>query len=175
MCALGEGKLLAGLCDSWQRNNDILINLLRALPEAGLEAAATPTSPTVVKMFAHMIYVRFIFVSEVSPDYADPHPPRAWLKETDPERIAAGLKSSAHAVWSVVDSHLRSGKPLEMHYDHPLLLMQHMIWHEGYHHGQIKLALKIAGLPFDDEQIGPVTWDVWMGKDTAAQRKRGPQ
>jgi len=38
------------------------------------------------------------------------------------------------------------------------------VWHEGYHHGQIKLALKIAGQPFDDEEIGPVTWDVWMLK-----------
>jgi len=27
-----------------------------------------------------------------------------------------------------------------------------------------ELALKIAGRPFDDEEIGPVTWDVWMEK-----------
>ena len=39
-----------------------------------------------------------------------------------------------------------------------------MIWHEGYHHGQIKLALKLAGRPFDDEAIGSTTWDVWMDK-----------
>ena len=35
---------------------------------------------------------------------------------------------------------------MDQHYDHPILLMQHMVWHEGYHHGQIKLALKLAGL-----------------------------
>ena len=39
-----------------------------------------------------------------------------------------------------------------------------MIWHEGYHHGQIKLALKLAGQRFDDEAIESVTWDVWMAK-----------
>jgi uncharacterized damage-inducible protein DinB len=39
-----------------------------------------------------------------------------------------------------------------------------MIWHEGYHHGQIKLALKLAGHPFEDEAIGPLTWDIWLGK-----------
>jgi len=43
-------------------------------------------------------------------------------------------------------------------------MLQHMVWHEGYHHGQIKLALKLAGHPMDDEDIGPVTWDVWMQK-----------
>jgi hypothetical protein len=29
---------------------------------------------------------------------------------------------------------------------------------------QIKLALKATGRPFDDEEIGAVTWDVWMDK-----------
>lgn len=39
-----------------------------------------------------------------------------------------------------------------------------MIWHEGYHHGQIKLALKLAGRPFDDEKIGGVTWAILMDR-----------
>jgi hypothetical protein len=39
-----------------------------------------------------------------------------------------------------------------------------MIWHEGYHHGQIKIALKAAGLQMDDEEMGPATWGVWMKK-----------
>jgi uncharacterized damage-inducible protein DinB len=43
-------------------------------------------------------------------------------------------------------------------------LLQHMVWHEGYHHGQIKLALKLAGRPLTNEQAGPVTWRVWMRK-----------
>jgi uncharacterized damage-inducible protein DinB len=59
---------------------------------------------------------------------------------------------------------LASGRQMDVHYDHPILMLQHLIWHEGYHHGQIKLALKVAGRPMDDEAIGPVTWDVWMEK-----------
>jgi uncharacterized damage-inducible protein DinB len=39
-----------------------------------------------------------------------------------------------------------------------------MIWHEGYHHGQIKLALKIAGHPLSDDDAGPGTWHVWFDK-----------
>ncbi len=39
-----------------------------------------------------------------------------------------------------------------------------MIWHEGYHHGQIKLALKVNGRALNDEEIGPLTWDLWMVK-----------
>jgi hypothetical protein len=53
---------------------------------------------------------------------------------------------------------------MDLNYDHPILLLQLMLWHEGYHHGQIKLALKLAGHPISDEQAGPGTWDVWRGR-----------
>jgi uncharacterized damage-inducible protein DinB len=53
---------------------------------------------------------------------------------------------------------------MELHYDHPILLLQHMLWHEGYHHGQMKLALKVAGRPLPDKEAGPLTWRVWMNK-----------
>jgi len=45
-----------------------------------------------------------------------------------------------------------------------------MIWHEGYHHGQIKLALKLAGRPITNEKAGPVTWRVWMNKTQRSPR-----
>jgi uncharacterized damage-inducible protein DinB len=48
-----------------------------------------------------------------------------------------------------------------LNYGHPLLMLQLLLWHEGYHHGQIKLALKIAGQPLANDQAGPLTWDVW--------------
>jgi len=162
-----DDTLLSAILDSWDRNNRILINLLRALPPGGLEARAMDSSPSVSEMFTHIIYVRLIFLSEDAPDFAIPIPSGEWRSETDPERIAAGLDESALAVRNAMADRLRSGQPMQMHYDHPLLFLQHMIWHEGYHHGQIKLALKIAGLPFDDEEIGPVTWDLWMDKTSA--------
>ena len=39
-----------------------------------------------------------------------------------------------------------------------------MVWHEGYHHGQIKLALKVAGRPLTDTRVGRGTWGIWMRK-----------
>lgn len=160
--------LLVLVLDSWDRNNRILVNLLRALPPGGLDARAMPSSPTTAEMFAHMIYVRLIFVSEDAPEFAGPGTPRDWVSETDPERLAAGLESSARAVRDAVENRLRSGKPMQLHYDHPLLFLEHMIWHEGYHHGQIKLALKISGIALANQEIGPLTWRVWMNKTTAA-------
>ena len=38
MARTHDQSLLEALLDSWDRNNTILLNLLRALPEGGLEA-----------------------------------------------------------------------------------------------------------------------------------------
>ena len=164
---MAEGRqesLIEAVRDSWDRNNTILVNLLRAVPEGGLEARAMEGSPTVAKMFMHMHYVRLIFVEEDAPEFRLPLPDGEWRQERDHGRIEQMLKESAMAVWQAFEGRLEAGRQMEQHYDHPILLLQHMIWHEGYHHGQIKLALKLAGYPFDDEEIGPVTWDVWMDK-----------
>lgn len=158
--------LLSVLLDSWDRNNTILINLLRALPQGGLEARATPDSPSVAELFTHIHYVRLVFVSEDAPEFAREVPEKEWLLERDSKRIAQMLNESATVVRDAVKGRIEAGSDMDLHYDHPLLMLQHMIWHEGYHHGQIKLALKIAGHPLSDKEIGPLTWGVWMNHST---------
>ena len=76
------------------------------------------------------------------------------------------LNESAAAVRDAVRGRVEAGRPMDTHYDHPILMLQHLIWHEGYHHGQIKLALKQAGHPVSDDDAGLVTWDLWMEKGT---------
>ena len=121
-------------------------------------------SPSVAQLFTHIHYVRLVFVSEDAPEFATNLPEEEWLVEHDRSRIAPLLNKSARVVRDAVRARVESGREMDMHYDHPLLLLQHMIWHEGYHHGQIKLALKAAGLPLSNEQAGPLTWRVWMRK-----------
>ena len=59
-----DGPLLDALLDSWDRNNTILVNLLRALPDGGMDARAADGSPTVAQLFMHIHYVRLVFVAE---------------------------------------------------------------------------------------------------------------
>ena len=47
-------RLLEALLDSWDRNNTILVNLLRMLPEGGLETRPMEGSPSVAELFTHM-------------------------------------------------------------------------------------------------------------------------
>jgi uncharacterized damage-inducible protein DinB len=105
-----------------------------------------------------------VFVFEDAPEFARDVPRKEWVAERDPGRIAQMLNDSAKVVRDAVKSKVETGRDMNLHYDHPILFVQHMIWHEGYHHGQIKLALKLAGRPLTDEEAGPVTWAVWMRK-----------
>src|SRR6516164_3799038 len=93
-----DQRLLEALLDSWDRNNTILLNLLRALPEGGLEARAMEGSPSVAQLFTHISYVRLVFVSEDAPEFARNVPEEEWVVERDRGRIAQMLNESAKAV-----------------------------------------------------------------------------
>jgi uncharacterized damage-inducible protein DinB len=159
-----DQPLLEALLDSWDRNNTILVNLLRAIPEGGLEIRPMEGSPSVAELFTHIHYVRLIFVFEDAPEFARELPENEWVAEHSPDRIAQMLNDSAKAVRDAVKGRLQASREMNLHYDHPILLLQHMIWHEGYHHGQIKLSLKLVGRPITNEVAGPLTWRVWMRK-----------
>jgi uncharacterized damage-inducible protein DinB len=159
-----DSTLLDALLDSWDRNSTILINLLNAVPANGLQVRVMEGSPSVAELFSHIHYVRLVFVLEDAPRFAREMPAAEWAAAPDRGLMARMLNESAAAVREAVKSAVETGTEMQVHYDHPVLLLQHMIWHEGYHHGQIKLALKLAGSPITDEEAGPLTWDVWMRK-----------
>jgi uncharacterized damage-inducible protein DinB len=156
--------LLEVLLDSWERNNEILVNLLRVIPEGGLKAKALESSPSVAQAINHIHYVRLVFIIEDAPEFAVDQPDEEWSELGGTERLIGNLIESAILVRDAVRSRVEAGRAMDLHYDHPILLLQHMIWHEGYHHGQIKVALKAAGTPLSDDVAGPATWDVWMRK-----------
>lgn len=159
-----DQQLLEALLDSWDRSNAILVNLLRALPEQRLTTRAMEGSPSIAQLFTHIHYVRLVFVQEDAPEFAVKAPEEEWSAECDPGRIEQMLNESATTVRAAVKGRLAAARGMDLHYDHPILFLQHMIWHEGYHHGQIKLALKLAGHPLSNAEAGPISWRVWMDK-----------
>ena len=157
-------RLLDDLLDSWDRNNAIMLNLLRVIPEGGLDVRAIESSPSVAQQFMHIHHERLVSVFEEAPEFARNVPTEEWMVERDRDRIAQMLTDSATAVRDAVRGRVLAGRDMALNYDHPILMLQLMLWHEGYHHGQIKLALKVAGQPISDDHAGPLTWDVWRGK-----------
>jgi uncharacterized damage-inducible protein DinB len=162
--APSASSVLDTLLDSWDRSNRIVTNLLKAIPPGGLDTRATPDSPTVAALFMHLHYVRLAFVEENAPESARELPADEWGSEPDIDRMTRMLNDSAQAVRDAVKGRIEAGREMDQHYDHPILGLQHLLWHEGYHHGQIKIALKLAGQPLPDDVIGPLSWSVWMRK-----------
>ena len=70
MSGTPDERLLDALLDSWDRNNTILLNLLRALPEGGLEVRVMEGSPSIAQLFTHIHFVRLVFVFEDAPEFA---------------------------------------------------------------------------------------------------------
>jgi hypothetical protein len=154
-------NLLDALLESWARNNTIMLNLLRTVPQGGLQVRAMPDSPTVAQQFAHIHHERLVSVAEEIPECAIEVPDDEWMVVDDRDRIAQMLTDSAQVVREAVKGRIEAGRELDLNYGHPLLMIQLLLWHEGYHHGQIKLTLKLAGLPIGNDDAGPITWDVW--------------
>ena len=158
-------SLLSAVLDSWQRNNRIVRNVLNVLPEDGLTYVAMEGSPSVAELFYHIHDVRYFFVSQTAPEFSQNIPEFFKAEVThDIHRITTMLNQSASAVHDAVKSRLESGQDLagkNVRYDHPVLLLQHMLWHEGYHVGQMKIALKRSGFVLNDEQEMTGIWNVW--------------
>ncbi len=169
MTDISGNSLLDAVMDSWDRSNRILVNLLRIIPPEKLETRPMEGSPSIAELFGHIHYVRLVFLAEDAPEFARELPGNEWAAERDTDRMARRLEESARAVRDAVKGRVQSGRDMDLHYDHPILLLQHMLWHEGYHHGQIKLALKLAGHPIPDDEAGPITWSVWMNKSGRPQ------
>jgi len=156
-----DRALLDATLASWDRHQTVLTNLLRALPAGGLSSRATPTSPTVAQMFHHLHHERTASLAENAPEHAGEPPAAEWHDERDAERVAALLEDSARRVRAAVRARIEAERGLDQDFAHPVQMLIFLIFHEAYHHGQIKLALKAAGCPLPDAVAGPLTWRVW--------------
>ncbi len=164
-------SLDAAFFESWQRHNKIIQNVLKILNDENLKARATPTSPTVAEQFADAQDARVGFLSKIAPEFSAKLPQlyrqegQQYIYEYDKKKIVTAFKKSQAAVQSAVEARSRTkkGKTIGMDvvYSHPLHFLQHMLWHEAYHIGQIMLALKVSGSTMDEKTQQKAVWKVW--------------
>lgn len=157
-------RLLDATLDAWERSNTALLNLLSLIQVGGLEARAMAGSPTVGEMLAHVHRERMVSVLENAPEWAGAAAQDEWATLGDERQIAAHLGESARRVRDAVRARTLSDQALDRDFAHPIQLLQFLIFHDSYHHGQIKLALKAAGCPIRDDDAGPLIWDVWRAR-----------
>jgi hypothetical protein len=90
-----DRRLLEAPLDSWNRNNTILLNLLHALPEGGLDARAMESSSSIAELFTHIHSVRTYIRLRGRPRVARQPPEKEWRVERDCDRMAQMLQGRA--------------------------------------------------------------------------------
>jgi uncharacterized damage-inducible protein DinB len=157
----------AALLTSWDRQVEILGNIIGLIDEKTRGAKPAPEGWPIAEHLAHIHEVRYGWLNEVAPELAKTlgdtyiRQGDTWVPITDLAEIKSQLDLSAKAIRVAVEEALASGKTQVGPYSSPVFFLQHMIWHEGYHFGLIVLALRNAGAEPTEEWDEEKVWAIW--------------
>jgi uncharacterized damage-inducible protein DinB len=140
------------LLESWRRQTEIIDRLVAALSEDDFALTPAEGETTVDFHIRHIHEVRSYWLSQLGVPLA---------QDADPGDLRSQLRQSADAVGGAVTQLLEQGATRVAPYDHPVLFLQHMMWHEGWHAGIIVLSLRRAGRELSEEWEERNMWGIW--------------
>jgi len=156
------------LLDSWDRQCRIVNSVVTLIDEENRHVQPSDDGMALDRQLAHMHGVRRFFLSQVSPEHAASLVSASADSEGTPledlEAIKASLTASGLAVREAVQAALKKGGKMageHVVYDNPVLFLQHMVWHDGWHVGLIFLALRLNGQEPPEEWEEPNVWGLW--------------
>jgi uncharacterized damage-inducible protein DinB len=164
-------RLEQQLLESWDRQTQILSNLASQIDETNRRAKPSPDGWGIDTHLGHIHEVRYWWLSKVAPELAKDlgdgleEQGDEWLAIENLAEIKRLLEESGLAVRKAVADALESGTEKFGPYDHPVLFLQHMIWHEGYHFGLINLALRNIGAEPSEEWAEENVWGLWRTEE----------
>ncbi|MBS1718898.1 MAG: DinB family protein [Armatimonadetes bacterium] len=158
-------NLTDALLDSWDRQCRILTAVASRITPENQGAKPSDDGWDLLTQLAHIHKVRWEFLRNVAPDLAegiDDGYAGGWEEPVvDLETAKSNLDKTAAAVREAVRRGLENGIEQFGWYDNPVLFLQHMIWHEGWHVGLIFLALRRAGQEPPQEWEEEKVWSEW--------------
>lgn len=161
--------LLEALLDSWDRQCRIVHNVAALISEENRSLRPSPESWPLDHQLAHVHLVRLFFLRNIAPDEAagiESSFIRDWEEPiSDLGKIKELLSQSDIAVRKAVERALREDIAKIGWYDNAVLYLQHMVWHEGWHVGQIMLALRLAGQEPPESWEEPNIWGLWRTEE----------
>ncbi|MHB8635762.1 MAG: DinB family protein [Fimbriimonadaceae bacterium] len=156
------------LLDSWDRQCQIVNSVASLIDDKNRQVKPSDDGMALDGQLAHMHSVRKYFLSQVAPNHAAALTSAYADKEGTPladlNEIKACLTASGAAVRGAVVEGLTTGGPMtgaNVVYDNPVLFLQHMVWHDGWHVGLIFLALRLNGQEPPEEWEEPNVWGRW--------------
>ena len=153
------------LLDSWDRQCRIVKALSSLIDESNRNVKPSEDGWSVDFQLAHIHGVRHYWLSQVDPERAKAVESSfidGWQTPiSDLDKIKSLLDESHLAVREAVAAAIATGGHPVGGYDNPILFLQHMIWHEGWHVGLIVLAFRLAGQELPQEWEEKHIWSEW--------------
>lgn len=157
------------LLDSWDRQCRIVNAVASRIDESNRHAKPSEDGWPLDLHLAHIHKVRHFFLSNVAPERAaaigDSFVDGWETPIQDLAEIKSLLTASGVAVREAVSDALKKGVGKVGWYDNPVLFLQHMVWHEGWHVGLIFLGLRLAGQEPPQEWEETQVWGEWRTEE----------
>lgn len=158
--------LQAAILDSWERQTQIVNNVAALVTENNRKALPSSDGWSLDGQLAHIHEVRYWWLRDVAPDLAETIG-EAYQEDgktplADLDELRTVLLKSEGAVREGVLRGLEKGVDQKYgSYDHPILFLQHIVWHEGWHIGLMMLALRLNGEEPTDLWSEENIWGRW--------------
>lgn len=136
------------LLETWAINGRVVLYVLDAAAEAGLTGSGATRGRSVSEMFAHIHNVRLMWLQSAAPDLSGNLAKLEKGAAGDKATLARALTDSASAIGQMQSRALPSGK-VKGFKPHAAAFVGYLISHEGYHLGEIAVALQQSGHPLD--------------------------
>jgi uncharacterized damage-inducible protein DinB len=164
--------LSQALLDSWDRQCRIVDNLAAAMSPELLQTKPDPEGWTVAHHLAHIHTTRRYWhmlaaglEQPVGPSLFTVVSDEEWVPSSDIDEIRGRLAESGSLVRSWVAEQIEAGTQRTGNYEHPVLYLQHMVWHEGWHAALLMLAMRRAGQEPSEEWECANIWNLWRDPD----------
>lgn len=161
--------LTEALLDTWDRQARIVESVASLVNEDNKNAKPSVDGWPLFEQLAHIHQVRRYWLSQVDEERASKIESSylgGWHSPIDDlDKIKRLLHDSAEAVREVVASRI-SGEIVQAGpYDNPVLFLQHMVWHDGWHVGLIFLGLRLAGQEPQEMWEESHVWGEWRTEE----------
>ncbi|MFM9874124.1 MAG: hypothetical protein ACKVQS_11750 [Fimbriimonadaceae bacterium] len=159
------------LFESWHRQAQMTKNLLSLFDERLIEVKPAEDSVKAAGHFADIHGCRVEWLESAS-GRKWPELGHLWYSTedgwdfvSDLAVIRERLEASEKAVDEWVREAIAAGTQKCGPYDHPVLYLQHQLWHEGYHFGMLHLALRQGGAEPEQAWEEANVWGLWRDSE----------
>jgi len=162
-------NVTGALLDSWDRQCLIVNTVAEKIDESNRHLKPSEDGWPLDRQLAHIHKVRHFFLTNISPErgaaIGDSFVEGWETPISDLGHIKSLLKQSGVEVREAVAEALSNGVSKIGWYDNPVLFLQHMVWHEGWHVGLIFLGLRLGGQELPEEWEEASVWGHWRTEE----------